>query len=766
MENEGYPLQEAEIQKYWLVLKRRWLFVAVTVAASVGVAGIFIVRQHPEYRANGMLLFKSDRISSLTKAGEKIGDLESLMRQGNPLETQAVIVDSEPVLEEVIRTLDLKDKKGHPLDPDQLKIKIEAIPGTDVLKVSYVSINPELAKKVVNQVMQTYVDKNIESNRTQVYAAGEFIKKQLPFSRAELESASEALRRFKTENKIIQLSQESTAGINNIAQLDEQINQSKASLADISAQEALIASQLNMQSKEAVEVASVSQMSGVQDVLSELQKVETKLAAERGRYTNQHPSIVYLKNQQAALKSILNERAGKALGTTDNISTNKLQVGKIKQDLAVQYLQFQGQRQGLEKKIRAMEAVQANYQQRLNVIPNLEKNLGDLERRQTLAQTNFQNLQDRLQEIEIAEKQTIGNARIIQPARLPNKPVLSRLTLLLAAGSAFAGLLFGVSIAFFVDLIDNSLKTIKETEAFFEYPLLGLIPKFESNNQDSSKETRLLGRINGLLAKYQQKNQIVSLPSTNFDSKLLPIRLVGLEVSNRIIVASAPHTVIHDAYQMLQANLKFISHKKVCTLAITSSVAGEGKSEVAANLAAALAQSGRQVLLVDADMRQPAQHRLWGLINSVGLSNVIVGQSDFLLSKKVVNEHLSILTAGVRPPNPLALIESDRMASLISTFAQDYDYVIFDTPPLAGTADAAILGKMVDGVLLVARPGVVNSASAKAAKSLLERSSSNVLGIVANAVNLKHEPDSYFYYSDRNVQVAETEMEVEEWVYK
>lgn len=733
MENEGYPQQEAEIQKYWLVLKRRWLPIALTVAASVGIAGVLILRQKPQYRASGMLLFKSDRISSLTKAGEKIGDLESVMRQGNPLETQAVIINSEPILEEVINRLDLRDKKGRRLSPEQVKIQVEAIPGTDVLKVSYVSTNPESARSVVNSVMRTYVENNIESNRIQVHSAGEFLKKQLPSSRAELEQAAELLRQFKTQNKIIQLPQESTAAINNVAQLDEQMNQAKATLADISTQEALISSQLNMQSKEAIEVASISQVSSVQDVLSELQKVETKLAAERGRYTEQHPSIVYLKNQRASLKSILQERAGQALGKSYKIPTDKLQVGKIKQDLASQYVQLQGQRQGLERKIRAMEVIQTNYQQRLGIIPNLEKTLGDLEQKFTLAQTNYQNLQTRLQEIDVAEKQTIGNARVIQPARLPNTPVLSKLTLLLAGGSVFVGLLVGVSIAFFIDLIDNSLKTIKETEAFFDYTLLGLIPKFESN------------------------------------SKLSPVHFVEQGASNRIIAASAPHTIIHDAYQMLQANLKFISHKKVCTVAVTSSVAGEGKSEVAANLAAVLAATGRQVLLVDTDMRKPTQHRLWGLINSVGLSNVIVGQDDAFLSHQVqvVNKNLSVLVAGVRPPNPLALIESDRMASLIKTFSQKYDYVIFDTPPLAGTADAAILGKMVDGVLLVVRPSVVNSVSAKAAKSLLERSKANVLGIVANAVNLKHEPDSYFYYSDRNAEgVGETSMEIEQWVHK
>jgi capsular exopolysaccharide synthesis family protein len=226
--------------------------------------------------------------------------------------------------------------------------------------------------------------------------------------------------------------------------------------------------------------------------------------------------------------------------------------------------------------------------------------------------------------------------------------------------------------------------------------------------------------------------------------------------------------MIHEAYQMLQANLKFISHKEVRTIVVTSSVAGEGKSEVSANLAAILAQSGKRVLLVDADMRQPMQHHLWGLINGGGLSNVIVGEDEFSRCHHQVTKYLSVLSAGVQPPSPSALIDSGRMNTLIQNLLPSYDYIIFDTPPLAGTPDAAVLGKMVDGVLLVARPRVVDSASATAAKSLLERSEANILGIIANAVNVKQEPESYFYYSEprRASEVTETNIDREKWITK
>lgn len=724
--------QEIDIQQYWLIIKRRWLFIVAAMLGSVGLSWFVILQQKPQFKANGLLLFKSDRISSLTKAAEKIGDLESLMREGNPLDTQAVIIQSEPILQEVIDTLNLKDESGKPLEPQSLDIDAEPLVGTDVINVSYTSEKPRLAAAIVNQVMRTYVDKNVESNRAQVVAAGKFLKQQVPLSKSELEQATQALLNFKNQNQVIQLPEEATAAIQNISRLDEQINQAQASLADVSAQESRVASKLNFSTNQAVEITSLNQISGVQEVLNELQLVQTKLAAERANYTQQHPIIRKLVAQEAALQSLLQQRKKEASGSQQNIPNSRLQIGDIKQNLVNQLVQLQTQKDGLQKKLATLNNIKDDYQRKLAVLPELEKKQQDLQQRLSVAQTDYENLITRLQEIELAEKQTIGNSRIIQSARIPKKATLSKMTLLLAGGGVFVGLLFGVAAAFTVDLIDRSLKTVKEIETFFGYTLIGLIPKFEVNS-----------KYNDSISKIDN-------------------------ISPRIIVDSSPRTMIHEAYQMLQANLKFISHKEVRTIVVTSSVAGEGKTEVSANLAAILAQSGKRVLLVDADMRQPMQHHLWGLINGGGLSNVIVGQDEFERCHHQVTKYLSVLSAGVQPPSPSALIDSGRMNTLIQNLSSSYDYIIFDTPPLAGTPDAAVLGKMVDGVLLVARPRVVDSASATAAKSLLERSEANILGIIANAVNVKQEPESYFYYSDsRTVKdVTETTIDREQWVAK
>jgi polysaccharide biosynthesis transport protein len=714
MDTRNYP-EEIDVQKYLLVLKRRWLVISGVFAACVSLAGISLLIQRPAYEASGQLLFQSNRTSSLTGVGEKIGDLESVKRESNPLDTQALVLESLPIKQEVITTLNLKDKNGVPLNSELLTINANSILGTDVLKVSYVSENPHLAIAVVNQVMKSFIANNQKTNRSEAISAGGFIEKQLPRAKTQLDQAAEDLRQFKLKNQIIELKEETTNSLKTIGEVEKQLAEAQSQLADTSAQEVEIRRQMNLPVDQAVNITSLSQVPGVQELLGELQKVQTQLASQQARYTESHPSILTLKNQEATLNSLLQQRISQSLGYKTPISPGQLQMGQIKQNLTSEFVRLQSQRLGLEKKVEALSGVIASYKRRADVVPNLEKEQGELERRLSVAQKSYENLVTRQQEIKIAENQTVGNARVIQSAVVGTSPGATKRKLGISLGSGFAGVLLGMAAAFLVDLIDRRLKTVKEAEELFGYTLLGLIPQFETSK--------------------------TSVPvHTNLD-----------KTSPRVIVATTPRTVIHEAYQMLQANLKFISlDRKVSVIVVTSSISGEGKTEVAANLAAVMAQAGRRVLLVDADMRQPSQHHLWGLINSVGLSNVMVGENDFSSSVQKLTPNLSVLTAGVMPPNPLALIDSERMTSFIDMLSQSYDYVVFDTPPLVGTADAAVLGNMVDGVLIVVRPGVVDSSTATAAKSLLARSEANILGIVANAVNIKHEPDNYFYYSSRS----------------
>ncbi len=704
--------EEIDIQKYLLVLKRRWLIASSVFTVFAVLACLNWFSQKPAYEATGKLLFRTDRTSSLTGAGEEIGHLESIKREANPLDTQAIILQSEPIIKEVVKSLNLKDENGQPLNPDSISISTGSIVGTDILKVSFTSGKPELAIKVVNNVMEAYINDNKNSNRLEAKAARSFIEQQLPDAKGELYKLTEELRDFKQKNKVVSLKEETMKSLEILHEIDKELAETQGEFADIRVRENEVSRQLNLPLNQAIDLTALSQVKGVQEVLDQLQKVQSELTTLRTTLTNAHPSVVDLEEKETALNNLLEARIVQSLGYRARIAPSRLQIGKMKQDLASELIRLHSQRLGLAQKIESLSELRNRYKQRTDNIPELEKKQQELEQKLSIAQKSYENLETRLQEIRVAENQTVGNASVVEYARKVHpSPQVQKKKFLITSGSIFVGLLLSIGSAYFVDLIDRRLKTAKEAETLFGYTLLGLIPKFDTSNM-SGVEDKIT------------------------------------DVSERVIVATSPRTVIHEAYQMLQANLKFISlDKKVRSIVVTSSVTGEGKTEVAANLAAVMAQVGRRVLLVDADMRKPSQHHLWGLINSIGLSNVTVGENTFETSVHKITDNLSVLTSGVMPPNPLALIDSERMTNFIEMLSMNYDYVVFDTPPLVGTAESAVLSQMVDGVLLVVRPGLVDSGSANAAKSLLERSEANVLGIVANSINVKHEPNNYFYYN-------------------
>jgi len=707
--------EQIDFQKYWLVLRRRWLPATGVLGIIVGLATLAAFSQKPIYEAEGKLLFKPDSSSSLTGLKNDIGDVVRIGEKSDPLSTEVEIILSTPVLQQVLNELGLRDERGKALDPKNFvkskQLKVSPVTGTDILAVTYKDNEPKIATAVVNKLMEVYLENNILSNRAKATKAREFITQQLPSIEDTVRQADAALRKFKEENRVVALPEEASAAVETISAMDNQISQLQAQLANVTAQSESLRNQLGLNREEAVAVTSLSQSPGVQEVLTELQKVQTQLAGERRRFLDTEPTVASLKRKEAELNALLQERVDQVLGSQQNVSVNNLQIGKLKQELTANFVQSEVQRSGLASQLDDLYKTRAAYKNRSNILPQLEQTQRELERRIQASQTTYETLLNKLQEARVAENQTVGNARIISAAVVPKKPSGSNKKKYLAVG-ILGGTVLALATAFLLDLIDKSVKTVKEARELFGYTLLGVIPTFGK----SKKNRRSVGDLEGIIP--------------------------------RIVARDIPRAPIAQAYQMLQANLKFLSSDKpLKAIVVTSSVPKEGKSKVSANLAASMAQVGRRVLLVDADMRHPSQHHLWELTNSVGLSNVLVGEADFNIAVQEVMPGLDVLPTGVIPPNPVALLDSKRMASLMETFSKNYDFVIVDTPPLAGIADAPILGKMADGILLVVRPGVVDATSAKAAKEFLARSGQNVLGLVANGVIIKNEPDSYFYYT-------------------
>jgi len=728
MESMGSSIDSSKgFEHYWLILKRRWFPASSSFIVIFTLVLLAVFLKKPTYVAEGILKFqRTSPTSSLTGVGRETTNLEPLVERGNPLATEAEVIRSIPIIQETLRRLDLKDDKGNPINQRDFlpKLKVGEIRGTDLLKVSYSDTDPKKAAAVVNALMDVYLKNNVVSHRTQVVAAREFIMKELPKAGAAVSQAEEALRQFKERNEVVSLREESSAAVAVLTDLQRQIVAAQSQLVDVEAGVKVLQNKLNIDPGQAHTIVALSQSPGVQEALKNLQEAESQLATTRSRLTDESPKVVALKTRVAFLKQLLDERTNQMLGDRETASRGDLQAGPLQQDLTREIVMMEGRRQGLSRQLAALSQMQIAYRQRASTLPGLEKEQRELERRLEATQATYSQLLQRIGEIQVAENQNVGNAQIIAAAQEPDTPKSSKKGFVVVA--LLMGMLTAGATVFLLEIRDKSIKTIEQAKDLLNFTLLGVIPF-----HDRSKKTSI--------DHFEPESFLMTEP-----------------------LRESPSSPSSAAYRMLHANLKFLSSDKpLKSIVISSSVPQEGKSTISANLAAAMAQLGQRILLVDADLHRPIQHQIWSLPNDVGLSNTLAEQLEPSQAIRTVSPNLDVLSSGIVPPNSIALLDSQRMARLLETFSSKYDFVIIDTPPLTLETDALILGKMADGIVLVARPEWVDVGSVMLAKGVLTQSGQTVLGLVVNGVVAGKDPhSSYYFINKRYVQGSASNLEV------
>lgn len=220
-----------------------------------------------------------------------------------------------------------------------------------------------------------------------------------------------------------------------------------------------------------------------------------------------------------------------------------------------------------------------------------------------------------------------------------------------------------------------------------------------------------------------------------------------LERERTLITEIHPKSPVSEAYRKLRTNIDFSNVQgDTRSIVITSSRMAEGKSTTISNLAVAYAQASKNVLLVDADLRKPILHRIFGVSNRSGLTSVLSHQDTLQETiRSTPIDNLSLLTSGQVPPNPAEMLASKRMAELIEDMERRFDMVLFDTPPLLAVTDAQLVASRADGVILVVESGKVKKDMVLKAKQALEHAQARILGVVLNNV-ARSKKDSYGYY--------------------
>lgn len=701
-ESEGIDLQQ-----YWMTLRRHWRPAVLVFGSTVALCLAAALLQKPVYQGRGQLLLKVDPLSRLT--GVIAPDVEPNV-VADVVNTEVEVVKSTPLAQDTIAALNLVDETGKTLKLRAFKkrLGVQTVRGTNTISITFKADNAEEAANVVNKLIELYLERNRSTNRAEATAAREFIEKQLPETEFRVERASEALTRFKQKNRFVAADDEAASFSATLQKIEENINETQAALSNSQARTASLQRQLNVDPNQAIPLIALSQAPGVQPLLAEFQNIQAQLALALARYQESAPVVTSLRDKEANVRSLLQQRIAEVVGEQRSFQGGEIQLGEAREDLIQELIKSEVARYGFENQLSTLKNQYSNYRERAVVLSDLEQTQRQLLLNLNAAQSTYETLLKRLQEVRLAENQNIGNAQIIEAALPPEKPVAPRKLLYLAAGLA-SGFILGILTAFILDYRDNTIKTSFGAREIFGYPLLGVVPAF---SRDSGQ-----------------------------------LRRVREQGSLGISIRDEPHSFVSETYRMVFANLQlFHVDQDLNIVAVTSSIAGEGKSTLAANLALAAAEACNRVLLIDADMRRSCQNAMWKLPDGGGLSDVLAGDVE---PQDVIQqvEGLDILLSGHPPSNPLTLLKSKRMEQLIQEFSQSYDFVIIDTPPLLVSADASIIGKMTDGILLTVRPGVVARQNAIRAQELLEQSRQRILGQVVNAVGSSIESDGQFYYN-------------------
>ena len=677
-ENELLELKDIiEIAK-----RRKYYIIAVTfVVFFIGV--LYILHATPIYRATVTALIKLEPPRVLPM--ESAADLQQTdyWFAKDYYNTQIKIIKSRRVARKVIEKLNLRDPSdpGKYLNPDAIagKIIVTPVENTQLVKISIEDPDPKKAALLTNAVADAYAEVNIEERVKLAESAVEWLSTRLKDMKKVLLASEEKLFNFRKSNDIISIENQE----NILAQKLEVVNKSyieaRAERASLEAKYRYLAGLIKKRNDD-LRFSSYFDDPVLEKLREDLvlaQEERTKLSQI---YSSNHPKIKTVDNQITFLENKIKKEISSLLNRV-----------KIKYNIAVQ------KDKNLKNLLEEYKQEVFQLNQKMITYSSLYQ---DVEKNQKL----YDMLLEKLKENDIARHLKENNVTIVEKATVPSAPVKPRKRLILLL-SLLLGLMGGVSLAFFVDYLDNTVKTKEDVEKYLKLPLLGYVPALLPEEAEVVKKD--------LFTHYH--------PKSSLSEQIRALRTAILFMS---------------------------ADKPIKVILVTSSIPLEGKSTIVSNLGVTMAINGAKTLIIDADLRRGRLDKTFGVDGKRGLTNLILGQVDFneVVSPTQV-ENLYFLPSGPFPPNPAELLGSDKTKEIITTLSMKYDRILLDSPPVAPVTDPIVLSKIVDGVIIVAKVGKVSKDSVLHTVEKLRSVNANITGVVLNDLEIRKKGYGYYYYS-------------------
>jgi capsular exopolysaccharide synthesis family protein len=563
-------------------------------------------------------------------------------------------------------------------------LRVVLVPHTDLIKISYSSLDGKLSARIVNTVINDYIQRSFQTRYASTQRVSEWLSSQLDDLKQQVETSQEQLMALQPQLGVEVFDPTHNQISTDLEELSHASEEARIQRIIAEARFRILSG--DQSGIEALETAT----SGTNPtLLSSLRQqratLQTQLAQQSVELGPNHPQVKQLRAQIATIDTEMSNEQSRLMAQARTQFTSAASTEKMTQ--------------------AALDAAKADaYKLRDNLI-QYQIRQREFESNRTL----YEGLLERLRAAGVQAGLESSEIDIVDIAMIPASPAITPRANIIGFSMLFA-LIGGIILAFLMESLDTGLRSIAEIESVTELPSLAIIPRARKVGGDTQEKLTIA----------QRNVSVLMQPKSHFAESFRSLR-----TSLLLSTAGAPPKII----------------------LITSATPSEGKTTTATNIAAVLAQRDTRVLLIDADLRRPTVHHRFGLAGKTGLTTVLTGATSLQAAVQNVPEipNLDILPSGPVPPFPTEMVGSEVMTQLLKTCAGIYSHVVIDSPPILSVTDGVILARQADAVALVVRHGKSSKHVVRRARDLLARAGAPVTGIILNAVDLSS-PEYYGYY--------------------
>ncbi len=710
--------------------KRKWFAIAVMVA-TVGLSTLFTLRQLPVYRATATVIIERRSPTVLSRVQEvlELGSSdywsmkEYMQTQYEVLKSRRLakrVVDKlalgldphflgldlsqKPVTEQVMR------KRIQNMDPVAVllkRISVEPRPDSQLVLVSFEHSDPRMAQEVANTLVNEYKEENLEYKKRVVSEAISELRGMTVRLRQDKEEAESRVLEFERRYSMSSLASRKTQVEDRLRMLNEKL---VSAVIERESEEAnRVREELQSRIDELTSLLLQKDLSeashpvlvesgNITSLKLRLVDLDTKVRETAARYGPKHPVMQAAYGQRSLVRKALQTESRVLLEAELSSLQHRLEKEQNKLYRV----------QEMEEKLRA-QLNEAKEEEA--ALAKLELDYGPLKKRAEEARAVYEDVKARFTETTLSAQVETNNIRIQDYASMPERPIRPNRKLNVLVGLVL-GILLGVGVAYFVESLDSSLKTREDIEAIGHVEFLGLVPVVEE----------------------------VTLPEAGQPHDC-----------PELFVHHQPKASISEHIRTIKTNLFFSGGAaRPHRILVTSPGPKEGKTTVGCNLAAVAALAGSRTLVIDTDMRRPRVHRLFGIPRRPGITEYFMGNAPIMkFTRRTPVENLDVLTCGSLSPNPLEILESQKFWQMVEELSQEYDTIVFDSPPLLAVADAKIVCSMVDAVVLVVRAGRTTKEGLREARGMLYPVVDSDVGVILNGFDVEKHSYRYYYYRSK-----------------